>query len=872
MDVFSVEQAKAMPSEPFVALQAVLRKERMFVVAQRTAIKDLYVDINDLTRELMDAGRNCRRAHWDLHLFNNQKIQFPEWEMRNKLAHDPLEFVDAQMKLEEHTTPYEDLLRAIKSRPAALASCLYQYNKIHATSSDSKIDDLLRCVLFTIHGNFFFPEEEQAVLTIMWELVKMQLNDHSDRNELFLRSSSAFTRFFMLYAREYSFKGHTFLIAALRDPILAVLADDDLEIEFDPILVYNKLSPAERAEMFGPEYQDKVQDTSTLIANPKFMVCLGKVFDRLVRLCTHVVDSLTVALASMPFSMRLLAKRLADSLKNLGLSQPEIWTALANVVLLRYVTPAIASPEPVGIVTDTPISTTARRNLTIIARTFRDINRGVFNAEVEHTDPYLLPLHQRLHDLGQNKISAFLNEMISISTDSAGLSYPPYTVNHRGRRRVIGISMSEIQLLHDMLDSLELPDDHAFAGVHQQLPTEVDVLDVEDRSVLVVSLGDDVTIGGLLSEKDVSQQIKKYSKNAPVEKEEVLTEAVLKLRACLCEIGFSMQWKHLNFVQVLEAELCEASAMGNQHSEVQLQACLRCLKKLPKSYFESDSKEIYDALKLDYLQRQPYVSYLVSTLESLTISKELIKKHIKGLEYSTAICTKFFNMTRVRRFLEQHMTDLTQFVSKFKQIEMLDEKSAYLGEFLQQMYGEMAADPTWAEASPEELEDSRLLMEKRFLTHVYRYVFFPHDSSQMNDQLFWEHIKDNLGKISADHECLQIREECRGEMPWPTAQKCLLRMNAYKTPSDKLNNISKCCTTLMELLQLSGKSAGADDFFPLLVFVILKANPPNLLATIQYINFFGSSAINSGEGSYWFAQFQTAVTFIQSIDDREIEK
>ena len=37
----------------------------------------------------------------------------------------------------------------------------------------------------------------------------------------------------------------------------------------------------------------------------------------------------------------------------------------------------------------------------------------------------------------------------------------------------------------------------------------------------------------------------------------------------------------------------------------------------------------------------------------------------------------------------------------------------------------------------------------------------------------------------------------------------------------------------MELLQLNGKSAGADDFFPLLVFVILKANPANLLATIQ---------------------------------------
>ena len=45
--------------------------------------------------------------------------------------------------------------------------------------------------------------------------------------------------------------------------------------------------------------------------------------------------------------------------------------------------------------------------------------------------------------------------------------------------------------------------------------------------------------------------------------------------------------------------------------------------------------------------------------------------------------------------------------------------------------------------------------------------------------------------------------------------------------------IVQCCTSLMDLLQSDGSSACADDFFPALVFVILKANPPNLLSTIQ---------------------------------------
>lgn len=823
----------------------------------------------------MLTARHSRRVHWDLHLFNNQKIQFAEWEMRHMLAKESVEFIDAQMTLELHTDPYEDLIRAFKSRPIPLAHCLYQYHLANAQSTDSKIDMLLRVVLFTIHGNFFFPEEEQAVMTIMWELVRLQIEDHKDRAELFLRSSSAFTRFFMLYSKEYSFKGYTFLVSSLRDPVLEVLANDDMDLDFEPLQAWNRLSETQRENMFGREYQN-VESTADLVANPNFMKHLHAVFDRLVSLCTRVIDGMTDACSTMPYSLRWIGKRLTEELKKAGLTAQEIWTALGNVFLLRFITPAIASPEPVGILVDTPISPTARRNLGLISRTLRDINRGAFNLETEQPEAYMLPLYDKLQKVGTVKLRGFLEKMTSFKGDASALSYPPYTVNHRGRRRVIGIAPAELRLLHEMLESLDIPDSHVFAGVLQNLPEDPKVLNPEDATVMVVGLGQDATIGGLLTESEVCKQIAKYAAASgsgadATEEDPAAAEAVEKLRACLSEVGFSMQWRHLDFLEVLEAELNEACALGNQHAQAQLQACLRCIRKLPKAWLADNAKLLHDAVKRDFHRHQPYVSYLVSTLESLSITKELLNRHIESLDYSTSICTKYFNSTRVRRFLDQHMAGVREFEENFKQIEMLDEKSAFLADFLEKMHDEMASDPTWAEASPEELEDSRLQMEKRFLTHIYNFVFFPHELSHMNDQLFQAHIRDDLSHLSADHECLQIQEHCRAEMPWPTAQKTLLRMNSYKTPSDKLQSIVECCTTLMELLQLNGKSAGADDFFPLLVFVILKANPPNLLATIQYINFFGGSAINSGEGSYWFAQFQTAVTFIQSIDDRDLQ-
>ena len=68
----------------------------------------------------------------------------------------------------------------------------------------------------------------------------------------------------------------------------------------------------------------------------------------------------------------------------------------------------------------------------------------------------------------------------------------------------------------------------------------------------------------------------------------------------------------------------------------------------------------------------------------------------------------------------------------------------------------------------------------------------------------------------------------------------------------------------LDLITLNGTQAGADEFFPVLVFVILQANPPNLLSTVQYIKYF-YEARASGEASYWWNQFVIAVQFIKTL-------
>ena len=606
------------------------------------------------------------------------------------------------MKLRQHAGPYETFVRAIKSNPTELANCIYKYfNQRGSTLSTDSLDDLLRCVLFSVHCNFFLPEEEQAVMTMLDELLRLQVDLSKDRADLYLRGSSAFTRMILLYCREYTPKGPLFLIAALREPVLTVLGDDDLDLEIDPTVIWSilqeKLSEQEKVDMFGPTYKAAPPDTpDKLLAQPSFKAHMEAVHASLVKFCADVVASLTAALHSMPYILRWIARRVTTYLTGKGLGPQEIRSALGNIVLSRFIAPAVSKPDSFGIVIDTPISITARRNLGLISRVLRDINRGAFNAQPAW---YLEPLYAKLREVGTGGLNTFLDKLGDIG-DNTGLAYPPLAVNHRGRRRVVGLTLAELYTLQDSLGSLELDGSSTFAAVLQRLPGVGDRPEDTDEGtqVVVISLGDDDVIGGLLSESDIIARVQAARRKAAharggggssggkgeeaageadeaedaaaggeaggaaeaADEGAVVDELCQKLRVSLSTMGFSAQWQHLDLLDVLRAELAEAVALDKNAVQAQLQASLRSLATLPATALGPGGSNILEQMHRQYRERQPYISYLVATRQSLIISREQIQKSIAHLEQSISVCTKFFSMTRVRRFLDSRMSSVSK--------------------------------------------------------------------------------------------------------------------------------------------------------------------------------------------------------------------
>jgi len=93
---------------------------------------------------------------------------------------------------------------------------------------------------------------------------------------------------------------------------------------------------------------------------------------------------------------------------------------------------------------------------------------------------------------------------------------------------------------------------------------------------------------------------------------------------------------------------------------------------------------------------------------------------------------------------------------------------------------------------------------------------------------------------------------------------------ALQTPKDKLQCILRCSSTIMNLLSMANEKSvpAADDFMPVLIYILIKANAPSLLSTVQYIKSFYEKRL-SGEEQYWWMQFASAIEFIKTMDYTE---
>ena len=179
-------------------------------------------------------------------------------------------------------------------------------------------------------------------------------------------------------------------------------------------------------------------------------------------------------------------------------------------------------------------------------------------------------------------------------------------------------------------------------------------------------------------------------------------------------------------------------------------------------------------------------------------------------------------------------------------------------------------EPLWQtvdDATAEAVADG---FQKHIMTTIYELVFSANEADEAKDLNLQERIREFrwVEPSHLDAVCDLTNEEVVEE--FYKAQEKLIIMDAQRPPQDKLACVVEASKAIFGILEKSSggtNSAAADDYLPVLIYVVLQANPPMLYSNLQYLErFCDPNKLMSGETGYYFTNLYSAVSFIETLD------
>ncbi|KAH9852622.1 hypothetical protein C2E23DRAFT_885385 [Lenzites betulinus] len=218
---------------------------------------------------------------------------------------------------------------------------------------------------------------------------------------------------------------------------------------------------------------------------------------------------------------------------------------------------------------------------------------------------------------------------------------------------------------------------------------------------------------------------------------------------------------------------------------------------------------------------------------------------------------------------------LRSFLSNFaKRTFTVNDQVKLINDFLSFIATRMRESEVWRNASDAEFDNAMEGMEKLVMNRLYEFTFTPQVAKVVpprpvtaddleRDRILSQRIA--LFKwIEPSHLDVPEGEGSEGFLMF--AQQELLKINHYKAPRDKLICVLNCCKVIFGLIRHLRKDESADTFVPILIYVVLKANPPHLLSNVEFINRFRNPAKLQSEAGYYLSSLMGAVSFIETMD------
>ncbi|CAB3402072.1 unnamed protein product [Caenorhabditis bovis] len=202
-----------------------------------------------------------------------------------------------------------------------------------------------------------------------------------------------------------------------------------------------------------------------------------------------------------------------------------------------------------------------------------------------------------------------------------------------------------------------------------------------------------------------------------------------------------------------------------------------------------------------------------------------------------------------------------------------DDLSELVQGFYQYLTDKLNASPFFTQKKcPVSVQDVMEEVEKFICTSCYSKLFCASSDEEVADVSLQDRIR-SLHWVTAgfletklDFKKQTVRnklDEAIGEM---------IEVNSKRSTSEKLECLVRCSHFIFEALSESGAPTSADEFLPIMIFVLLRGNPPLIQSNVKFISRFAlPTRVMSGESAYFFTNLSCALQFVQDMNHESLK-
>jgi Ras GTPase-activating-like protein IQGAP2/3 len=172
---------------------------------------------------------------------------------------------------------------------------------------------------------------------------------------------------------------HHYLVNTVLEPITAVLQQKDLNLDINPVSVYNELVASKKRaniEFTGPE------NVSEEVAskNEEVQAIIQERIKLLDRHCRAFLNRIFATCASAPYSVRFMCKKIYEhgTTRYTDASSRDIYSLVGGLIFFRFFNPSITTCDSRSVnIVSVKLTSIERKNLTLICKVIQALSNGI---------------------------------------------------------------------------------------------------------------------------------------------------------------------------------------------------------------------------------------------------------------------------------------------------------------------------------------------------------------------------------------------------------------------------------------------------------------------------------------------------------------